>query len=347
MSDTPDFLDGLWYLAAASREIGAGALKRRMLFGAPVVLGRTKCGVAFALKDVCPHRGAPLSAGRILGEGAEARLACPYHGWAFDVRDGRCADIPALVRDAAIDVGKIRVALYALHEENGLVWIFRGDGAPPPPPSTGLGASFRPQTVTRVSAAAPYDEAVIGLVDPAHTPFVHRQWWWREGAGLKEKTKHFEPTALGFRMPAHRPSSNSRIYSFIGGAPTTEIEFRLPGVRIETIRAGERTIVGLTGITPADRGRVDILHCVFWDLPLLTLARPLLARMARSFLAQDGAILDAQNTNLARESHRPLYAGDPDEPAKWYLRLKRAWAERGATGGFVNPIPPATVRWRT
>lgn len=347
MAETPEFLDGLWYLAAASRELAPGAMARREFFGEPVALGRAKSGEAFALHDVCPHRGAPLSAGRMTGGDAGHRIECPYHGWAFRTSDGVCADIPALSRDAAFEREKICVRRFHVHEACGLLWIHYGDDPPPPRPEIGLGESVRPKTVTRVGAAAPYDEAVIGLVDPAHTPFVHRQWWWREGAGLKEKTKTFEPTALGFRMPPHRPSSNSRIYRFLGGAPTTEIEFRLPGVRLETIRAGERTILGLTGITPAARGRVEILHCVFWDLPLLSLMTPALDRMAKSFLAQDGAILDAQNRNLSRAPHRPLYAGDPDEPAKWYLRLKRTWAQRHEQGGFVNPIAPATLRWRT
>lgn len=347
MRETSPFLDGLWYLAAASREVAKGSLSRRVLFGEPLVFGRTKAGAAFALHDVCPHRGAPLSAGRLIEDGADARLACPYHGWAFRTADGGCADIPALSREASFEADKIRVRRFPLHEDRGLIWIYFGAGAPPAPPETGLDAAMRPQTVTRVSASAPYDEAVIGLVDPAHTPFVHRQWWWREGAGLKEKVKQFEPTALGFRMPPHRPSSNSRIYRILGGAPTTEIEFRLPGIRLETVRAGKRTILGLTGITPTEEGRVDILHCVFWDLPVLSLLRPILNGMASSFLAQDGAILDAQNQNLARAPHRPLYAGDPDELAKWYLRLKRAWAARDETGGFVNPIAPATLRWRT
>ncbi|MEE2691085.1 MAG: aromatic ring-hydroxylating dioxygenase subunit alpha [Pseudomonadota bacterium] len=336
-------LDGLWYFAAPSRRLAPGRMVRKILFGEPVVLGRMKTGESFALRDVCPHRGAPLSAGRI--EGGE--VECPYHGWRFRASDGGCALVPALTDGAQNDISKISVRRHPLHEANGLVWIWRGDEAPSAPPEIGLPAGYRPKIVTEVAAEGPYDEAVIGLVDPAHTPFVHRQWWWREGAGLREKTKRFEPTPLGFRMPAHAPSSNSRIYKFIGGAPTTEIEFRLPGVRLETVRTGKKTILGLTAITPAEAGRSEITHMIFWDLPLLDLARPVLSGMAKDFLAQDGAILSAQNVNLARLDHRPLYVGDPDEPAKWYLRLKRAWAARGDSGGFVNPLAGGTLRWRT
>lgn len=344
--DTP--LDGLWYLAALSSELRAGALLRRLLFGEPVVLGRTKAGEPFALKDVCPHRAAPLSGGRLIDLEGKPAIACPYHGWSFSVADGRCLAVPALSSKEARDPATIGVARFALAEANGLLWLYRGDGAPETaPPDIGLAANYQPRTVTVVEAEGPFDEAVIGLVDPAHTPVVHRQWWWRDGAPRRDKTKAFEPTPLGFIMPAHRPSSNSRIYSFIGGAPTTEIEFRLPSLRLEHIRAGKRRILGLTAMTPGEIGRTRITHVLYWDIALLTLMQPIAQRMSDSFLGQDGAILRLQNDNLSRKEHHPLYFGEADEPAKWYLKLKRAWATRSETSGFRNPLAPASLRWRT
>lgn len=85
---------------------------------------------------------------------------------------------------------------------------------------------------------ANYGETVIGLMDPAHGPFVHRAWWWRFGASIHEKAKAFAPSELGFAMVEHVPSSNSFAYRILGGKPTTEITFRLPGIRIERISVG-------------------------------------------------------------------------------------------------------------
>jgi phenylpropionate dioxygenase-like ring-hydroxylating dioxygenase large terminal subunit len=341
-------LDGLWYLAALSAEMKPGAMVRRILFEEPVVLGRTKDGAAFALRDVCPHRAAPLSSGRLCEIGGEAAVECPYHAWAFRVSDGKCAAVPALASDDRRDPSTIGTPRFALHEANGLVWLYRGEGeAESPPPEIGLQASFRPKAVTIVEAEGPFDEAVIGLVDPAHTPTVHMQWWWRKGAARRDKEKIFEPTTLGFKMPAHRPSSNTRIYKFIGGAPTTEIEFRLPGLRLEHIRNDKRRILGLTAMTPTETNRTRIVHVIYWDFALLDLMRPLAQSMANDFLAQDGAILSLQNENLKRADCRPIYFGDADEPAKWYLKLKRAWKDRKEAGGFKNPLTPATLRWRT
>lgn len=344
----PQAPDGLWYLAALSSELQAGAMVRRILFNDPIVLGRTKSGAAFALSDVCPHRAAPLSAGRLCEIGGAAAVECPYHAWAFRAFDGKCAGVPALHADDARDPSSIEVRAYALHEANGLVWLYRGEGdAETAPPDIGLPASFTPKTVTIVEAQGPFDEAVIGLVDPAHTPTVHKQWWWRQGAARRDKIKRYEPTPLGFKIPAHAPSSNTRIYKFIGGAPTTEIEFRLPALRLEHIRAGRRRILGLTAMTPTEANGTRIVHVIFWDFAILDLMRPIAQSMADDFLAQDGAILRLQNENLKRIDHRPLFFGEADEPAKYYLRLKRAWERRKEDGGFKNPIAPAQLRWRT
>jgi len=45
-----------------------------------LVIGRDAAGEVFALRDVCPHRAFPLSAGSCDGQTVE----CTYHGWRFD-----------------------------------------------------------------------------------------------------------------------------------------------------------------------------------------------------------------------------------------------------------------------
>jgi hypothetical protein len=100
-------------------------------------------------------------------------------------------------------------------------------------------------------------------------------------------------------------------------------------------------------MTPGESGQTRITHVLYWDIALLTLIQPIAQRMSDSFLGQDGAILRLQNDNLSRKEHHQLYFGEADEPAKWYLKLKRAWATRSETSGFRNPLAPASLRWRT
>ncbi len=43
-------------------------------------------GKFHTLPNLCPHIGGPLAEGDLRG----AVLTCPWHGWQFDVTDGRC-----------------------------------------------------------------------------------------------------------------------------------------------------------------------------------------------------------------------------------------------------------------
>jgi nitrite reductase/ring-hydroxylating ferredoxin subunit len=55
-----------------------------------------------AIGDTCAHQGGPLSAGKLSG----IRLACPWHGWMYDVRTGQCL-FPG--RGAAVPSYPVRV----------------------------------------------------------------------------------------------------------------------------------------------------------------------------------------------------------------------------------------------
>ena len=70
---------------AVLAELPAGAPRPVEVDGTRIVLVRVGDTV-HACGDVCPHRGGWLSEGRLSG----IRLACPLHGWIFDIRSGLC-----------------------------------------------------------------------------------------------------------------------------------------------------------------------------------------------------------------------------------------------------------------
>ena len=89
-------------------EVPAGQPTLVVAEGARVVLVRVGDTV-HACDDVCAHHGGPLSEGRLSG----TRLACPWHGWMYDVRTGECL-MPA--RGG-------RIASYPVAVEDGDVWV--------------------------------------------------------------------------------------------------------------------------------------------------------------------------------------------------------------------------------
>jgi phenylpropionate dioxygenase-like ring-hydroxylating dioxygenase large terminal subunit len=347
------FLYDLWYFAALSREIAKGALQRIEMLGEPVLLGRTRDGQAFALRDVCPHRAAPLSAGRIVEMGSEgASVECPYHGWRFRAADGVCTSVPSLLADQDLEIDRIRVRRYPVREQQGMIFVyFAADPRSPvvadePPVFDGV-VGGAPKLIDRMDFDTHIDQAVVGLMDPTHGPYVHQQWWWRSSSSQHEKAKRFEPRAMGFSMVRHPPSKNSRAYKLLGGAPQTEITFRLPGLRWEHIQVGARQVLSLTCLTPVTDTKTRITQIIWSDHPAFTVLKPVIRLGARRFLRQDGDMVNLQNEGLKYDPPL-LWIDDADKQAKWYQALKREWVRsRAEDRAFVNPVEAATLRWRS
>jgi len=347
------FLTEIWYFAALASDLKPGKLARYEILGEPVLIGRSKGGQLFGLRDICPHRAAPLSAGRFVTEtGGSETVECPYHGWRFRA-DGACSAIPSLVADQQFDVERIRVRRYPVAESQGMIFVWmgsdsRGAAEPTEPPPVFPGVvGGGPKLVDHMDFDSHIDHAVVGLMDPAHGPYVHQQWWWRSAKSQHDKAKKFEPRDAGFAMVRHEPSKNSRAYAILGGEPLTEITFRLPGLRWEHVTVGQRQVLSLTCLTPIHEKKTRITQIVWSDHPAFLFLKPFIAAGARAFLRQDGDMVNLQNEGLKYDPAL-LWVDDADRQAKWYQQLKREWAASRREGrAFANPVEPVTLRWRS
>src|SRR5258708_37874211 len=294
-----ELLWGFWYPALRSEELRGRALVTSMRMEIPLVLGRDAGGTAFALRDVCPHRAFPLSAGSCDGQTVE----CTYHGWRFDAHTGQCREIPSITADSKLQCDRIYAKSFPCEERDGYVWVYFADpdgsfpdagSAPPAPELPKYSGRYR---IAHLSAmlGCSMDTAIIGLMDPAHGPFVHRSWWWRSRRSIREKQKSFEPIPRGFRMSPHSPSANSAPYKLLkiyGAAVTTQIDFVLPSMRTEEIRCGKYWFTNRTTITPIRRDLCRLGFCAAWTLfswfPFLA---PLLLLFGWRFIAQNPALI--------------------------------------------------------
>lgn len=162
------FVRNAWYVAAWSKEIAGAPFSRRIL-GEPIVMYRGPDAALAALLDRCPHKLAPLSLGKVIGD----RLQCGYHGLEFD-RAGRCVRVPGQPNIPP----QARVRSFPVVEKYGAAWIWMGDPA--------LADPRRIIQVERHGAPgwavvdggyqyhrASYLTIADNLQDPAHTTFVH------------------------------------------------------------------------------------------------------------------------------------------------------------------------------
>src|SRR5258708_13571254 len=264
-------LSGFWYRALPSDRVHRNQLHQAMVLEIPLVIGRDRVGHAFALRDACPHRGMPLHCGKFDGK----NVGCSYHGWTFDAHDGQCQLIPSLTAEQNLKVDRIYAGSYACQEQDNFVWVYIPGPGPPgggfakreeaPEAAPQIEKFTDKYKLAYLTADMPVsiDHGIIGLMDPAHGPFVHQAWWWRSRHSIHDKQKNFEPIPNGFRMSAHTPSSNSVPYKLLrlyspADSITTTIDFVLPNLRRETIRAGTYWFSSLTTLTPITRNQCTI-----------------------------------------------------------------------------------------
>src|SRR3954462_2702193 len=109
-----------WYVAAAGHELGRTLLKRTIA-DEQLILYRTEAGNPVAMLDICPHRHAPLSLGRLVGDNIE----CGYHGITFD-SSGRCPRIPGESRI----LERCAATTFPAIERWGFIWSWLGEKKP-------------------------------------------------------------------------------------------------------------------------------------------------------------------------------------------------------------------------
>ena len=346
-AEDQSFLRNTWYLAMPSQELKPGKMLGKTLLNEPILFGRTKAGKAFAMRDLCPHRAVPLSDGWFNGEDVQ----CCYHGWRFDSH-GHCLEIPSLMADQQVDLNRFNLECYDVQETQGNLWVYlpdmaKGKARSPRfdiPEIPGFAATAKPNITYTMRVACFMDNAVVGLMDPAHGPYVHRSWWWR-GAKLNPEVKWFDPSPCGFTMRRHKMANMALSYWLIGGVPENEIVFYLPGVRTEETTTARHRVVNFIAITPITEELTDFTFEFYWDIPWGWLLKPLLSQLTRNFLDQDKGVLTKQHAGL---KHDPVLrlVKDADVLIRWYYQLKAEYQRSHAEGReFVSPVKTQQLRW--
>ena len=346
--NTPSFLRNIWYYALPGEQLKPGQMLAKTILNEPVLLGRSNDGEVFALRDICPHRAVPLSCGRFDGEEVE----CCYHGWRFNP-DGECTIIPALAADQQVDLGRYGVRKYHVRDLQGNIWIYMPElnqlDAPPesePPQIPGIG-DVSPQVSLMLLFPCHIDHAVVGLMDPAHVPFVHRSWWWRQDSILSDEIKTFDPSPYGFTMRRHTLERSTFFYDLVGGTPDVEISFQLPGVRVEQVITSQHRVINVTVITPLTDNETEVTTLFYTTLSWATILKPVILPYIRTFLDQDRQMVVKQQIGLKYDPPLMLIK-DADAQARWYYQLKGEYQRSIAEARpFQNPVKEQILHWRS
>lgn len=118
-----------WYPVLPSRKLKkkkAGSVK---IGSQRVVVFRGEDGAVRALDAFCPHMGADLGRGEVVGN----EIRCYFHRWKFNSQ-GELTDIPCQKKLPF----NLKTLSYPVEEKYGFIWVYAGTSAPypvPQPPS--------------------------------------------------------------------------------------------------------------------------------------------------------------------------------------------------------------------
>jgi 5,5'-dehydrodivanillate O-demethylase len=159
------YLRLFWHPICRSSDLAPGQTKPIRIMSEDFTLYRGESGQIHALAFRCAHRGTQLSTGWVEGD----NLRCFYHGWMYD-GSGQCVEQPA---EPEPFCQRIRIRSYPTEEYLGLVFVYFGEGDPPPLPRY---PDFEREQGREVNIYVRHCNYFNHLDnDTVHTWFVHRR----------------------------------------------------------------------------------------------------------------------------------------------------------------------------
>ncbi|HTV57604.1 MAG TPA: aromatic ring-hydroxylating dioxygenase subunit alpha [Verrucomicrobiae bacterium] len=156
-----------WHPVAYAKRVRADEPHGVRLLDQDIVLWRDAHGAFHAWQDLCVHRGARLSLGRI----ENSCLTCPYHGWQYNA-SGRCVHIPAHPEQPPPE--RAHANVYRAAEKYGIVWASLGEPQQEIPDFEEWGApGFRTVHAGPYLFRAHAPRVIENFLDVGHFPFVH------------------------------------------------------------------------------------------------------------------------------------------------------------------------------
>ena len=361
-------LKEFWYVACLSSELPAGKPLARTIFGTPLVLFRDAAGVPSALFDRCLHRNAPLSGGVVLG----GNLACAYHGWTYD-RTGTCVHVPSLgpaqagarLSDADLseaglcrlpcDAGRVRS--FPVIEQDGLVFVYPGEGAPArrPPfrvPFHGDESWCVYFMVTRFENGV--TPLVENFMDVPHTSFVHRGWFRKPEQREVPATVRREDGAVHvtYREKKDALTGLGRLFNPKGLEMTHTDRFFIPNVTRVDYRFGEVGFAICSQCTPAGPTESWVYTAISfrlpWDLPRAAVAkalRPIVEWYTRRVIQQDVEIMELQRRGLVGAPGGGDFRGTEADLLHSDIEAYRGWLREGGQGSGPPDMEREITFW--
>lgn len=247
---------GQWYPVAKSNEVTRHRPLGVVALGQNLVLWRDPNGKAKCVEDYCPHRGARLSRGEVVGE----NVACRYHGIKVD-GNGCIASVPAMP-NCPLE-GRKAVAAYTVSELYDAVFVYFPSAEAPVAPPLTAPAEFSDPAWTGFLCtsdwACNYRYAIDNLADPMHGCFLHADSFTL-AYGAKQDLMKLDKTDEGFVVSKVHQAGQNFDYTemVVGSAIYCRLDIPYPKA------AGPGSFMRILGYTlPVDERNCRVF---FWRM---------------------------------------------------------------------------------
>lgn len=342
-------LENAWFPVAVVDDLDNGVVQGRIL-DTDLAVARADGDITVTQND-CPHRGMAMSRGRIV----DGLLECPYHGWLFDARSGRCVKIPSLPDGTEPTHASLKV--YPTRVAYGLVWSSLSVLSRPRVPFPRLPQELG--TRWHIAPGRPYEVAcgirqiTENFRDRAHLPFVHRRTMGhtsKEVPPYQVERKDWElsySTAVQLTLNREEGDVNDE-----AGRHEMRYFVSLPsfaGVCVGSPFGGRRIVIQVA--TPVDAAGEHVLQ--FWAVGMddKMLGRGLefheLLAVERSIFEEDHEVLERQ---VPTEAPLDLHSQAHTRADRFSIEYRRTYKEMlsgFAAGAGADPLPepePPAVR---
>jgi phenylpropionate dioxygenase-like ring-hydroxylating dioxygenase large terminal subunit len=280
--------------------------------------------------DRCPHRGVPLTSGKVCGE----QLECCYHGWRFST-DGHCQRVPALIGEP--DRQGRQVPAHTVREQQGFVWVWAEPNTTPDIEPPTFPYADKPGYLTvrhQLRAQASLHAVAENALDVPHTAFLHGGLFRNDKADRNKITCVIERTDAGviceYKGEPRPEGLVAKILSPSGGTVTHFDRFHMPCVvEVEYAIGDENHIINAAALTPVS-DHETVLYAVVSIRSRIPgwLIRPLVQPLALKIFDQDAVVLAKQTESMKRFGTAQYVSTEVDLLGPHILRL----LQRAASG---------------
>lgn len=337
-------ISGSWIPIASISGLGDDFPKAIEVCGEKLVVWRRDGDKQWSvMPDVCSHRHAPLSEGRVNELGC---IECPYHGQSFDTR-GSCVHIPQLEAGKSIPAAS-NIASYDVKILGDMLFALLPlplEKNYPTPPEDLFPLLVNISSYTTRDLPYSLEFLLENFMDPAHIPYAHHSLQGTRSDGA--------PIPMDIRQSDASGVEVNYADSIRGKARTGVVSFKPPAYyHFRVLRAGVWKIMLFILCVPVRRGWSRI-HLSLSPGAKLPLPKFLLHAMTNRFLDTDVWVHDQERVGAGfgnsffapmTKASRPYVMPSSSDVGvqafrKWFAEHMQADAVLGRQAPPPQPIP--------